>query len=89
MDHSFGGTNLLHLRALPRQDTRNQNGAARMVAQGLASVNQLDRSKFEWHCVETRKSKLENQKSKIENRKPKTAAIFEFRFSSFEFPAHI
>ena len=49
MDHSFGGTNFLHLCALPRQDTRNQNGAARMVAQGLAAVDQLARSKFEGH----------------------------------------
>ena len=104
MDHAFGGADFLHLRALPRQDTRNQNGAAPVVAQGLAAVNQLGRSKFEGRIanrnwkIETRELKLDTGKSKLENRTRDEIRISalcaihfdsQFRIASSQFPTHI
>jgi hypothetical protein len=96
MDHAFGGANLLHLRALARQDARNQNGAARMMAERLAAVNQLGRSKLEGHRIESRKSKFENRNppraSSFAFRIPtfeSQLSSFDFRVSGFEFPSYM
>ena len=49
MGDSLGGADLVHFGAFTRQDARNQNRTARVVAQGLTSVDQLDRSDFKRH----------------------------------------
>jgi hypothetical protein len=85
MDYSFGSTNFLHLRALARQDARNQNGAARMVAEGLASVNQLDRSKFKGHVEHHREIWRSGERAKTESRGDSRITIV--RISIFELPA--
>ena len=49
MGDSLGGADLVHFGAFTRQDARNQNRTARVVAQGIATVDQLGGGKFEGH----------------------------------------
>jgi hypothetical protein len=60
MGDSLGGADLLHFGAFTRQDARNQNCPARVVAQGVATVDQLCRRKLE------RPHKIQNGNWKLE-----------------------
>jgi len=59
MGDALGGADRLHFGAFTGQDTRNQNCTARVVAQGVAAVDELGWRKLERPHSENPKAKLE------------------------------